>query len=218
MEEVKRQILFVEGYTDLNFVKSFVGIHGSRWNEDVTISPAFGYEKAINNFCGALSNPSAYSRVGLIVDADNVCADRYKLIQDTLNTIISDPLTLPSLPITGLIATYYGMRYGIWIMPNCQGKGALESFLYNKISRPNSLLNEVETAINTLEEHASHDIGLEEKIYNLNHKKKAIVHTYMSWKEPPDYSLGKALEENFFEKETTEEKHFLNWLRGLYDL
>ena len=165
MEEVKRQILFVEGYTDLNFVKSFVGIHGSRWNEDVTISPAFGYEKAINNFCGALSNPSAYSRVGLIVDADNVCADRYKLIQDTLNTIISDPLTLPSLPITGLIATYYGMRYGIWIMPNCQGKGALESFLYNKISRPNSLLNEVETAINTLEEHASHDIGLEEKIY-----------------------------------------------------
>lgn len=218
MEDTRKQILFVEGYTDVNFVKSFVGVHGLRWNEKVEIAPAFGYQKAINKFCGALSNPTAYSHVGLIVDADEVCSDRYKLIQDTLNDIVSDPLTLPDLPNTGLIATYSGMQYGIWIMPNCHGKGALESFLYNKISTPNSLLDEVESAVNTLEEHAKRDIGLKSKIYNLNHKKKAVVHTYMSWKEPPDYSFGKALEENFFGKETTEELDFLNWLKGLYHI
>lgn len=218
MEDTREQILFVEGYTDVNFVKSFVGVHGLRWNETVRIAPAFGYQKAINKFCGALSNPTAYSHVGLIVDADEVCSDRYKLIQDTLNDIVSDPLTLPDLPNTGLIATYSGMQYGIWIMPNCHGKGALESFLYNKISTPNSLLDEVESAVNTLEKHAKRDIGLESKIYNLNHKKKAVVHTYMSWKEPPDYSFGKALEENFFDKETTEELDFLNWLEGLYHI
>lgn len=218
MEDTKKQILFVEGFVDSNFVKSFVDVHGIKWNELVEISPAFGYKKAIKKFCGALSNPSAYSHVGLIVDADEVCTDRYKLIQDTLNSTISDPLVLPGLPNTGLIATYSGMRYGIWIMPNCQGKGALESFLYNKISRPNSLLDEVEAAINTLEEHAKRDIGLEEKIYYPNHKKKAIVHTYVSWKEPPDYSLGKALEEHFFDEETHEELDFLNWLRELYSI
>ena len=107
-------------------------------------------------------------------------------------------------------------RMGIWIMPNCKGKGALESFLYNKIKKPNTLLAKVENAIKSLEDDAKKDSWLQAKIYKPSHKKKAVVHTYMSWKEPPDVSFGTALKAHFFTQNTEEEVALVEWLKNMY--
>lgn len=215
MQVKKENILLVEGYTDKNFIHALLGAH--EVNLPIEIKPCGNDSGCIEEFWNHLNSYSNYNSIGMIVDADKKCSERYKVIQEELNNHLIKELKLPDLPEKGLIHQYHGTQIGIWIMPNCKGVGALESFLYNKIQKDNSLLIEVQKALEALEKRAEKDTALKVKMYNPStHKKKAIVHTYMSWKEPPDLSFGTALKANFFPVETTEENAFIEWLKKMY--
>lgn len=217
MDLQKKKILYVEGYSDENVVKELLAIHNVD-SHSVEIQPCGGYKNAMIGFCQALNHMSNYASIGLLIDADDDMNSRY----DEVNTYLADhmmsPIELPSLPNTGLIYEHNKTKIGIWLMPNCKGKGALESFLYNKITQDNSLLKEVENAVKQLEANSKNDTALKHHMFLNKHKKKAILRTYMAWKNPPDLSLGTAVKASFFSKETDEERIFIKWLKKLFCL
>ena len=60
--------LFVEGKNDLHVVSSLCGLH--HVNQNFNIKVCESVENAIGLFRLTLTNPSAYPRIGVVLDAD----------------------------------------------------------------------------------------------------------------------------------------------------
>ena len=53
--------------------------------------------------------------------------------------------------------------------------------------------------------------------FNNSHYSKALIHTFLAWKEPPGKPFGQAINANFFNEETELLTQFLNWLKLLFE-
>ena len=78
-------------------------------------------ENAIGLFRLTLTNPSAYPRIGVVLDADTDVEKRWRQLVDILkssNKYDCDGLDLPSDGLVLYPLNDYDAVVGIWIMPN----------------------------------------------------------------------------------------------------
>ena len=68
--------LFVEGKNDLHVVSSLCGLH--HVNQNFNIKVCESVENAIGLFRLTLTNPSAYPRIGVVLDADTDVEKRWR--------------------------------------------------------------------------------------------------------------------------------------------
>jgi len=146
--------------------------------------------------------------VGVILDADTNPVGRYQRIHQLCGAIFP---TLPlQLPDTGLIVDNDdGKRFGLWLMPDNESAGDLESFLRRLVPEPQSPLwlhacDSVTTA--TSKGAPCRD----------PHIPKANLYTWLAWQDPPGQSPGSALTRKILEPQSAHAESFVRWFKGLY--
>ena len=146
----------------------------------------------------------------MIIDADEDLSVRW---------ISRRNACLPSIPDipeeiseTGLIhVTNNGIKFGIWIMPDNQTRGMLETFLAYMIK------DEAETIWQYAQEVAQEakNKGASFKDFYLD---KAKIYSWLAWQEEPGRQLHQAIKYKILNPQHPKAQTFLIWFKTLYDL
>lgn len=100
-------------------------------------------------------------------------------------------------------------KIGVWVMPDNQLNGMLEDFLAMLAVNDKDLLEEVDTALNTVESKKLHK-------YKAVHKSKARIHTFLAWQEEPGVTMGNAIAKSYLRADSPQAMLFVNWLKELF--
>lgn len=202
--------LLVEGPDDL-----FVIAHLRELNQledNIFIKPCGSVEKAIELFRILIDKQTANNRIlGLVIDADLNMAGRWQRISQIL--VESGKYTLPDvLPNEGLILfpnDSDDVKIGVWVMPDNQLNGMLEDFLAKLAVNDKDLLDEVDAALEVIEDKKVNK-------YKAIHKSKARIHTFLAWQEEPGVSMGSAIAKSYLRADSEQAILFVNWLKNLF--
>jgi hypothetical protein len=147
-------------------------------------------------------------KLGLIIDADSDIQVRWQSLRDILR---NNGFALPENPdFDGTIISQNGKTIGIWLMPNNDSNGMLEDFMQFLIPDEDRLLDKATEVLGEIEDEEINN-------YNLIHKSKALIHTWLAWQETPGTPLGKAITTRYLATENTEiSDRFINWITRLF--
>jgi Protein of unknown function (DUF3226) len=206
--------LIVEGYRDLSSVASLMGEHID-WSEDKNRAPVWieisnGADEILKEgyLSVSLKSPTIKT-LGIVIDADEEPKGRYQRIRQLCEPFF--PTLPPDMPKGGLIVENEEKRFGLWIMPDNESEGILETFLRYLV--PDSAA--------ALWKHATESV---KRAYELGckcrdvHLPKAELYTWLSWDDPPGQSPGLALTKNVLDPQSIHAKPFVDWFRQLFKL
>src|ERR1039457_514079 len=112
-----------------------------------------------------------FKNYGIIINANIYLKIRWQSIKDIME---KEGYNLPNeLPIEGLIFSNGEVKIGVWIMPNNNLNGMLEDFIAFLVPSDDLLLPIVRENLNDIERK-----NLTK--YNLIHKSKAEIHSWLS--------------------------------------
>ena len=214
-----KKVLLVEGKTEKRLIPELMEQRGVKWE------PASKkYAVNIREAGGPVTTPdwiethlkeSALAALGVVFDADEMENNedhRWAEMQNCCNSIGID---LPDpAPAGGFIVTLpNGIRFGVWMMPNNQPPGMLETFLL-------SLLNPAETS-GSLFKHAK--ASVEEAVkcgapFKAVHRDKALVHTWLAWQDQPGAQLHEAIKFKILDAASPNADAFVAWFRNLFQV
>ncbi|ADV42659.1 DUF3226 domain-containing protein [Bacteroides helcogenes] len=203
--------LFVEGKNDLHVISSLCGCH--HVNQNFNIKPCESVENVVGLFRLALTNPLAYQRIGIVLDADVDIEKRWKQLVDVLKGSGKYDCDGLELSPDGLIlhpVNDYDAIVGIWIMPDNTLKGMLEDFALNMIPAGDSLFLKSEAILSELE-----STGIQR--YKQVHRSKAKIHTFLAWQDEPGKPIGQAITAHILNPDAEQAKIFVDWLNKLYN-
>jgi hypothetical protein len=148
--------------------------------------------------------------VGIVVDADDQFDSRWQRVRNCCLGIAPD---FPEdLPPEGLIhENDQGLRIGVWIMPDNQSRGMLETFLRHLIIPAYADLWAFAQESCT----RSRDHGAP---YTDPHRDKADIHTYLAWLDPPGRSLHVSVLARALDARLPLGEQFARWFIDLYQL
>lgn len=148
--------------------------------------------------------------LGIVVDADDQLDSRWQSMRSGCLRIAAN---FPEdLPREGLIhQNEYGLRIGVWIMPDNQSRGMLETFLSHLIIPSHSALWDFAQESRA----RSRDHGAP---YTDPHVAKADIHTYLAWQEPPGMSLHLSVLARALDAHLPLGEEFARWFIDLYQL
>ena len=123
------------------------------------------------------------------------------------------PSIRPDLPATGLVMQNdEGLRFGVWLMPNCSSVGMLETFLALFIDEPTDGLWSL------VESHCELAKEKHQAPFKAAHKDKAHIHSWLALQDPPGEQLHDALIQNILKPDSPQCDPFVNWFRELYQV
>ncbi len=126
--------LLVEGDEDKRVVPELIEAHGIPWGENsdewiVEISQCDGFENVVKP--GAIETElkvSGREALGIIADANSDAERRWESVRN--RCLRSFPDLPKDLPAGGLIhENAEGLKLGVWLMPDNQSRGMMETFL-----------------------------------------------------------------------------------------
>lgn len=226
------QVILVEGMDDLHAVAGFFRKLGLtkfidtgrrtltlQWVEDgskLDIISAGSVEEA-RDFEDTLRDLEALddtASLALVVDADADHANRWRSIETVLTRMGYNPPKIPTPE--GTIVCGEGARparIGVWIMPDNQQAGMLETFLSNCV--PDGNVHPVWMAAD------SHTLALqgavdEARRFKNVHLDKAKIHNYLAWSDPPGLPFGQAILKGILDAESEQAAAFLRWIREVF--
>jgi hypothetical protein len=94
-------------------------------------------------------------------------------------------------------------------MPNNQLPGILEDFIAHLIPEGDLLASRVEACLQEIERE-----GL--NYYNLAHRAKAFIHTWLAWQENPGLPMGQAITAHVLDPNEPLAVTFVDWLNRLF--
>lgn len=209
--------LIVEGDQDKRVIPELIEANGIYWGDKkkgekpIVDIKSYGSDQFINaEVISAELKESGLTALGLIIDADDDLAARWQSVRNACLKSIPD---FPEeLAITGLIhTTTTGIKFGVWIMPDNQAQGMLESFLAYMIPDENDLIWQY--ALEVAEEAKSKGA-----LFIDLHRPKAYIYTWLAWQDPPGRQLHNAIMEKILNPEHPKAQAFVNWFKTLYDL
>lgn len=111
------------------------------------------------------------------------------------------------LPAEGLIIPFgRGRRLGVWLMPDNQNLGMLETFVKKLIPPDDRLLSRAESVVR----------AIPEEDRRFRHKKdKACIHTWLAWQEEPGIGMGTAIRSLYLRADAPAATLFVKWLEQL---
>ena len=216
---VDGNILLVEGRDDLFAVQGLMR-HHTEWEEDthpVHIHDAGSVVELLSD--GVITGKvkaSGRKAVGVILDADfqDECVqDRWKRIRQLCQQEGLYPELPGAIPTDGYITSGLDApRFGVWIMPDNQNEGMLETFLSRLISdKGDELLNLACQSVAQAKEIGTPFID--------SHKTKAEIHTYLAWQDPPGKPFGHVLKAGkSLDPKSPAAEPFVKWFIELFEL
>ena len=181
------KILLVEGPTDEHVLKHICGNRGVPHLDEVR--PHHNVERLLDSIPVQLrASNEEDDVVGVVIDADEDLPDRWQSIRNMLveagyKSVPNQPApdgTILDPPPQGLLP-----RAGIWIMPDNQMKGILETFLRSLIPKASPLFDYVKTSVAAIPD--------SERRFKPGKEPKAIIHTWLAWQEEPGMPPGLAI-------------------------
>ena len=143
-----------------------------------------------------------------MVDANGDAGARWDDVRTWCSSEFAD---LPEqIPAAGLELVHSsGPRFGVWIMPDNRLTGMLEDFLVRLIPDDSRPLYEL--ARNSVAEAKRNDAPFRDV-----HERKAEIHTWLAWQDPPSLRLHEAVEHAVLDPARAESRTFVNWFRSLF--
>lgn len=101
-------------------------------------------------------------------------------------------------------------RIGVWLMPNNQDRGMLETFLQQLIPTNRAdLLKHAQSVTRTAKK--DHSAPFKDV-----HRDKAIIHTFLAWMDEPGKPFGISFQNRSFDANADLANRFVGWLKRLY--
>lgn len=115
------------------------------------------------------------------------------------------------LPPDGLVMENdEGLRFGVWLMPNCSSKGMLETFLA-------LFIDDQATGLwPFVQAHCKEAKENHQAPYRDAHLDKALIHAWLALQDPPGQQLHSAIIQNILKPNSPQGEPFVNWFRKLY--
>ncbi len=148
--------------------------------------------------------------IGIIVDANDRFESRWSSIRERCRKIAAD---FPEeLPAGGVIhPNEHGLRIGVWIMPDNQSRGMLETFLgYLVAPSLSRLWAFAQKCCARSRKHGSPCAD--------SHHDKSRIYTFLAWLEPPGRSLNVSVQARAFDARSPLCEQFVRWFIDLYQL
>ena len=206
--------LIVEGEQDKRVIPEFIEAKGIPWGETrdtaiVNIEVYGGNQFIDSDFIGTELKASGLTNLGLIVDADDNPSGCWQSIRNAcLKSIFDFPEKLPE---TGLIHETNGIKFGVWIMPDNQQEGMLETFLSCMITDENK-------SIWQYAQEVTKEAKNKGAAFKDSHVDKANIYTWLAWQNEPGRQLHQAIKERILNPNHPKADVFFNWFKALYDL
>ncbi|MFZ1026726.1 MAG: DUF3226 domain-containing protein [Limnoraphis robusta] len=215
MAKIHKNLLLVEGEQDKRTIPYLIEANGVNWgtknNPIVEIEVCHGDKKLIDPvLISTHLKASGRVALGIMVDADDNPLGRWQSVRNSCLPSIPD---LPeNLPETGLIHnTSDGIKFGVWIMPDNQMRGMLETFLAYLVGDESEPLWKY-----------AQEVAKEAKnkgaLYKDVHCDKAYIYTWLGWQNPPGRPLHNAIMERILNPKHPKAQTFVTWFKTLYNL
>lgn len=202
--------LYVEGPDDGHSIIHLMGRRGFDWNDETHARPYVSMKGGIDPLLEGISIAvrASYDRVGFVVDADVSVVDRWAQIRDRLVTEGLVPPASPDPAGTIIPGTKANRRVGVWLMPDNQNPGTLESFLQQLVPGNDPVWPyALEAAVEARERGGNCAV---------EHELKSRIHTWLAWQEQPGMTFGVALRAAAFQSESTYANAFGAWFNRLF--
>lgn len=212
-----RPLLRVEGTDDLHAIRHLLVRRGivpsdpgeaPDWYPDVSRAKSGGREKLLATAATRVSL-STGAPVGFVMDANDSLDRSWRAISGQIRKAgVRPPDRIPKGGFIGH-SKAYDTRVGVWLMPNNQSGGAIESFIETLIPAGDTLVEHARVAT---EEAKRHGARFSDKDY-----RKAYLHAWLAWQEDPGRPYGTAIRARFFEARSETADAFVEWFRRRYD-
>ena len=213
MPKIETKKLLVEGAEELRVIPQLMEANGVTWNrgeEPLNIINCDGVENLLKPkyISAQLKTPNGLTHLGIVIDADEEPDNRWKSLY---NACLPNIPNLPqNLPAAGLIITLEsGIKFGVWMMPDNQSRGMLETFLAYLVPDNNLWQYTQNKVIEAKQQGAT---------YRDYHLDKANIHTYLAWQDPPGKQLHDAVKQKILNQSHPQSVNFLRWLQELYEI
>lgn len=207
--------LIVEGEQDKRVIPELIeanGIPGRKKEIGIKVPyiESYGNDEFIDaDVISTELKASGLTTLGLIVDADDNLSARWDSIRNAcLKSIPDFPEQLPE---TGLIHSIGGIKFGVWIMPDNQKCGMLETFLAYMIpDESEPFWQYAQDVVTEAKRRGAPFIDA--------HFDKANIYTWLGWQNPPGRQLHNAIMERILNPQHPQAQPFMTWFKNLYDL
>jgi len=146
--------------------------------------------------------------VGFVLDADSPLLDRWQAVRDRVQRVgVDAPERPPTEGFVGQSPTYCS-TVGVWLMPDNQHDGKLETFLRTLIDEHDGLIDHATAATHTAKE-----LGAQ---FAEADRIKAVMRAWLAWQREPGQPYGTAIRAKYFRHDSAAAAAFVAWFRRLY--
>ena len=222
-------LLLVEGHDDLFVVaevfEKATGIEWEPTKKQYLIDIVWcGSDNQVLTDIGDRWKESGRKILGVVIDADS-SGSRWAQVRDHSPDETSGALPR-ELPPDGLVLDLArGRRFGVWIMPDNQSHGMMETFLARlRSSMPQELGAHVVSAMNRAQElmtaYATDHPNAHPPVrpWRDLQADKAELHTWLAWQNPPGLQLHEAVMKQLLDVQAPLAQAFVGWIKRLYSL
>lgn len=200
-----KQTLLVEGRDDQHVIWALC----ERFNlpENFEVKPTDGVEKLFRRLPVELKGADV-TTIGIIIDADEDINDRWATVQRIFQERLPD---FPALPNPdGTVFEQNNLKVGVWLMPDNQANGMLETFIDFLIPPHDVLRTFVAAHLAEVEKEGLNG-------YRLIHRDKAFIHAWLALQEDPGTPLGLSITKKYLTTDAEQCQKLINWLHALFD-
>lgn len=215
MAEIHSKVLLVEGKQDVRVIPELIEANGVPWGTRkspiVFIRDYDGYQNLVDpDVISTELQASGLSVLGIMIDADENPLARWQSLRNACIKTIPD---IPeALPKEGLIHnTSNGIKFGIWIMPDNEMRGMLETFLTYLIPMENEELWQFAQKV-------AQEAKSKGAVFTELQVDKANIYTWLAWQNPPGRQLHQAIMERILNPIAPNAQKFVTWFKALYGL
>ena len=213
------KILLVEGDNDKRVIPEFIEQNGILWEPKrqeyiVQIKAKDSKENLLNETeIKTELKASGLKALGIIVDADENPPKRMQRIEQIYTSLgkkLNDNLSSDGF----IFQLSSDIKFGIWMMPDNQNQGMLETFLSYLIEDNNPSTNSLWQYVQEVVTEASKRGATYKEV----HLDKARIHTWLAWQDEPGNQLHQAIKYKILNSSHPKGQSFLRWFKELYDL
>jgi len=218
---MERSTLYVEGRDDQHSLIELLIRHGidydsKPWPDEF---PEFktpgeaagvGGVKAMLEYMPTAVQLGTDRASGFVLDADSPLASRWQAVRDRLQEV--DVEVPDQCPMEGFVgeSAKSKSRVGVWLMPDNQHDGTLETFLRGLISEEDPLTRHAESATDSATQLGARFARAD--------RLKAVVHAWLAWQEKPGLPYGTAIRARYFTHDHHVVARFVEWFKRLYGI
>ena len=151
---------------------------------------------------------SEVNTIGIVIDADSDIRSRWVSLSALLTR--QGFIVPENIPIDGLIISANDRKVGVWIMPNNKTNGMLEDFISFLVPEEDQLFKIANETLKTIEESKLNK-------YEMVHRSKALIHSWLSWQEDPGTPLGLAIIKRYLTTDEDTCLQFIHWLTSTFN-